>query len=130
MKRVFSIFIISFILNAIWENLHSVLYANYVGSKITEFILMRATLVDAIIVTIIVLPFLFLPHLKNKSWLIILAGIVVSIFIEYWGLGTGRWAYNSLMPIIPFLGIGLTPTIQLGLLGYVSFKIEEYISSH
>ena len=88
---------------------------------------MRATLVDAIIVTMIVLPFLFLPQLKNKSWLIILAGIVVSIFIEYWGLGTGRWAYNSLMPIIPFLGIGLTPTIQLGLLGYLSFKLQEYL---
>lgn len=100
------------------------------GSKITEFILMRATLVDAIILTMIVLPFLFLPQLKNKSWLIILTGIVVSIFIEYWGLGTGRWAYNSLMPVIPFLETGLTPTIQLGLLGYISFEIEEYISPH
>jgi hypothetical protein len=125
MKKIFSIFFIAFVLNAVWENLHSVFYDNYMGGEITQFILLRASFWDAIIVVFITLPFIFYLPLKNKSWLIILAGIVVSIFIEYWGLGTGRWAYNSLMPIIPLFGIGLTPAIQLGLLGYISFKTVE-----
>ncbi|MDD5721020.1 MAG: hypothetical protein PHT16_01060 [Candidatus Pacebacteria bacterium] len=128
MKKILSIFASAFILNVIWENLHSVFYANYMGGKITEIILLRASLADALIVAIITLPFIFYSPLKNKSWLIIFIGIIISIFIEYWGLGTGRWAYNSLMPIIPVLGTGLTPTVQLGLLGYVSFKIAEYLN--
>ena len=127
MRRIFSIFMIAFILNVIWENLHSLLYDNYMGGKITEFILLRATLADAVIITITTLPFVFFPLLKRQSWLIIFIGFIISIFIEHYALGTSRWTYNSLMPIIPFLSIGLTPSIQLGLLGYFTFKIEEYI---
>jgi len=127
MKKILSIFIVAFILNVVWENLHSIFYANYMGGEITEFILLRASFWDAIIIVLITLPFIFYPTFKNKSWLIILTGIIVSIFIEYWGLGSHRWAYNSLMPIIPILGLGLTPVIQLGLLGYVSFKTAENI---
>ena len=130
MKRISLIFFIAFVLNVIWENLHSFLYANYMGGKITEFILFRATLFDAVIITLIVLPFIFFPTLKKQSWLIIFIGFIISIGIEYYALGTHRWAYNALMPVIPLLAVGLTPTIQLGLLGYISFKVEEYILLH
>ncbi len=129
MKKIISIFAISFILNLIWENLHSILYANYMGDKITELILFRAALADAVIIAVITLPFIFSSILKKQSWLIIFFGIIVSIGIEYYALSTGRWVYNSLMPIIPILGTGLTPTIQLGLLGYISFKLHEYIQA-
>ncbi len=99
------------------------------GSKITESILLRATLADAVMITIIILPFVFLSSFKRYNWLIIFIGIVVAVSIEWYALGTGRWAYNSYMPIIPLISIGLTPVLQLGLLGYLSFKIEEYISA-
>jgi hypothetical protein len=126
-KRMFFIFIVAFILNAIWENLHSVLYENYKGGEISQFILLRATLSDAIYIIFMTLPFVLYSRLKKYDWLIIILGFIISIAIEYYALSTGRWAYNALMPIIPFLGIGITPTIQLGLLGYVSFKLEELI---
>jgi hypothetical protein len=32
------------------------------------------------------------------------------------------------MPVLPVLGTGLTPTIQLGLLGYVSMLLAEKIN--
>lgn len=123
MKKIFLIFVLSFILNFIWENLHSYLYVGYMGGEITEFILLRASVVDATIITLISLPFIFIPRLKRKSWLIILIGILVAIFIELHALETGRWAYNVYMPIIPILSVGLTPTIQLGILGYLSYRI-------
>lgn len=123
MKKVFLIFILSFVLNLIWENLHSLLYVGYMGGKITEFILLRASIADAVIITLMSLPFVFMPRLKGKSWLIIFIGVLVAIFIELWALNTGRWAYNEYMPIIPILGIGLTPTIQLGFLGYLSYRL-------
>ena len=130
MKKILSIFVIAFVLNAIWENLHSFLYAAYRGGKITEFILLRATLADAVIITIIALPFLFIPSFKKRSWLIIIIGLVISVAIERYALSTGRWAYNAFMPIIPLLSVGLTPTIQLGLLGYFSLRIQKYLLAH
>lgn len=113
----------SFIFNLIWEHLHAQLYAGYMGGEITEFILFRASIVDALIITLISLPFVLVPSLKSKSWLIAAIGILVAILIELYALNTGRWAYNAFMPIIPILGVGLTPTIQLGLLGYLSYRL-------
>lgn len=128
MKRIALIFTAAFILNLIWENLHSYLYESYMSGKITEFILARASLFDAILITIILLPFLYSPFFKKRIWLIILFGIMIAIINEWYGLGTGRWIYNSSMPILPIIKTGLTPTIQLGLLGYFLFKIQEHIN--
>ena len=125
-KKILFIFVVSFILNLIWENLHVFLYSNYRGGQITEFILVRATLADAVIITIIVAPFLFIASIKDKSWLIVIAGIIISIIIEFYALNTGRWSYNEWMPIIPLIKTGLTPTIQLGLLGFVSYRLQKF----
>ncbi len=125
MKKIISIFILSFFLNLIWENLHSWLYAGYRGGEITAVILFRAAVVDAIIITLLSLPFVFIAKLKNKSWIIIFVGVVVAIGIELFALRTGRWVYNEYMPLIPILSIGLTPTVQLGLLGYISFYLSH-----
>jgi len=130
MKGVVIILLLAFVLNAIWENIHIFLYDSYMGGKITEYILLRASLFDAVLIIIILLPFIYFSSLRNKSWMIIVIGIVVAIFNEWYGLGTGRWMYNELMPIIPIIKTGITPTLQLGILGYITYKISEYISSH
>jgi hypothetical protein len=101
--------------------LHAALYAGYQGGKITEFILTRASLGDAIMITVLLLPFIYVAWFQKRSWLILILGVILSILIEWYALNTGRWAYNVYMPIIPFLNVGLTPTIQLGLLGYFTF---------
>lgn len=136
MKKTFYIFLLSFFLNFIWENLHSVLYTGYQGGKITELILTRASLGDAVMITVLLLPFLSSPRhslrrrrvvvwFQKRSWLIFVLGIILAILIEWYAFNTGRWAYNAYMPIIPFLDIGLTPTIQLGLLGYFTYWFVE-----
>ena len=127
MKRILTVFIGAFILNAIWENLHVFLYDNYMGGAITEFILLRAALADAAMIAAITLPFILFPALQKRSWLIVLFGVILAIGIEWWALGTGRWAYNEYMLVIPVLSVGLTPAIQLGLLGYFSYKIQKRI---
>ena len=123
MKVLGKIFLVSFFLNFIWENLHVFLYDNYMGEEITELILLRASFVDALIISVISLPFLYSGFLKSREWIIIPIGFVWAIAMECYALNTGRWAYNDLMPIIPLINVGLTPAIQLGLLGYVSFKL-------
>ena len=99
------------------------------GGKITEYILIRASLTDAIIITLISIPFLYFSFLKKNIWLIFIIGTIISILNELYGLKTDHWAYNDLMPIIPIIKTGLTPTLQLGLLGYLSFIFSKNIIS-
>lgn len=127
MKKIILIFSLAFILNLIWENLHAVLYVSYKGGEITRFILARASLFDAILIVIMSWPLIYFAPLKNKFWLIMPLGIIIAIFNEWYGLGTGRWVYDTLMPIIPIIKTGLSPTLQLGLLGYISIKLSEYL---
>ena len=84
------------------------------GGPITEFILLQATLADAVIITLISLPFLYINYFKQREWMIVGFGVVVAVLIEWYALMTSRWGYNSLMPIVPFLGVGLTDrTVRL-----------------
>lgn len=123
------LFSIAFALNYVWEHLHSVLYTHYKSGPITDFILLHATFADAVFITLIALPFFYVDYLRTKPWLIIILGVALSIGIELWALQTGRWAYGALMPLVPGTGTGLTPTIQLGLLGFLSYlmvkKLEQ-----
>ncbi len=122
-KEWFLAFAFGFVLNYIWENAHSVLYESYKGLMITQWILIRAAFVDAIFVLfLIVIVAAYRPFYK-RSWLLILFGIVVAISLELFGLWTKRWAYAPLMPIIPFLRVGLTPVIQLGLTAYMTYYL-------
>lgn len=126
MKKIISIFLVSFFLNLIWENIHSSLYTSYKSGAISEFILLRASIADAIIITLICLPFLFIATWRNKRWLILPLGIMIGIAIELYALQTARWSYNNRMPIIPIISVGLTPAIQLGLLGYLAYWLVEH----
>lgn len=121
LRKISMIFFSALVLNALWENLHSFLYTGYMGGKITEYILLRASVVDAVIITLLCLPFIILKMEERRSWIIIPVGVVVAVVIELYALHTGRWAYNAYMPILPVLGVGLTPAIQLGFLGYLSY---------
>jgi len=120
-KILFLVYIVSFLLNFIWENIHYLLYTHYEGGEITRFILFRASLADALILTVLAVPLLFIWYFKRNIWLIIPVGLILAILIEMNALMVGRWAYNEYMPIIPFLNVGLTPTIQLALTGYLTY---------
>jgi hypothetical protein len=45
-----------------------------------------------------------------------LIGGLISVGLERAALSAGRWAYRSAMPVIPGLGVGLTPVLQMALL--------------
>lgn len=123
-ERYFQMLICAFFSNVLWENLHSYLYDNYKGGKITELILLQASLVDTALIAVLLLPFLYFAFLKRNSWLILVMGILIAIPIEWRALYYGTWAYTAYMPVIPFINTGLTPTVQLGLLGYLSYRIQ------
>ena len=121
MKKLMLAYALAFIANWIWETLHSILYINYKGGLITNFILFRAALVDAFIV--LVLVFISQKFGKYKTLFVLAGGFIIAIGIEIWALQTGRWEYNSLMPIVPIIRTGFTPTIQLAITAYIVEKI-------
>jgi len=121
LKKLILVFSYSLILNLIWENLHSSLYLYYKSSEINEWILLRASLADAfIILSILVLAGI----VKSKRYVfIIISAFTISYLIEKWALVTGRWQYGAHMPIVPWLNIGLTPFVQLGLIGCLVYYL-------
>ena len=121
MKRIILVYVLAFTANWIWEILHSILYLNYKGGIISNFILFRAALTDAVMVLILV--FISQKFGKYKTTFILVGGLIIAVVIEIWALQTGRWTYNSLMPIIPFVKIGFTPVIQLAITAYITEKI-------
>lgn len=123
--RLICVFTISFALNFVWEHLHSLLYVHYQGGPITDAILFRATLGDALFITALSIPFYRIRFLSKRVWIVIPVAILGAICLELFALSTERWAYSNLMPLVPYIKTGLTPTIQLGLLGYISLKISS-----
>ncbi|OGZ78779.1 MAG: hypothetical protein A2358_00640 [Candidatus Staskawiczbacteria bacterium RIFOXYB1_FULL_37_44] len=117
MRKLFRVFALGFVVSWLWESLHSMLYSNYMGLPISGFILFRAALVDAAIISILI--FIGRKFGKYKTLFILSAGFIVAVIIEILALRTGRWEYNSLMPIIPIIKTGLTPTIQLAMTAYL-----------
>jgi hypothetical protein len=117
-----AVFFLGLVANLVWENWHAQFYQHYQNQPITQLILIKAAIFDAVFIFILALIFGLLPAGNKKYWLGLLIGIIFSIILEKHALATGRWAYNDLMPIIPLLNTGLTPTIQLGLLSYGILK--------
>lgn len=124
-KKLPLIFICAFIFNWIWETLHSRFYLHYQGGEITRWILFRAAIFDAAFITLLGLAFLKIDYLRKRPWLSLVFGFIAAVLIEWYALQTGRWGYKEMMPIIPFLNTGLTPTIQLGILSYFILKIVD-----
>ena len=117
-RQLIVVFSTAFLLNFLWENLHEVMYVQYQGGEITRLILFRAALFDAAIITVFAAVLLLLPWPRTRLWLMPVLGVVFAVYLEWFALATGRWEYNALMPLIPLLNVGLSPSLQLGLTGW------------
>lgn len=53
------------------------------------------------------------------------AGGTIAVLIEYFSLKAGRWDYGPLMPIIPSLGVGLVPVIQMMILPLLAYRLAS-----
>ena len=64
----------------------------------------------------------------SKVIYLFFAGIVAAIVTEIAALEAGRWAYTHLMPLLPVVGVGLVPMVQLAVLPWVSYKLALRLS--
>lgn len=116
-----AVFIFAFVVNIAWEFTHAQMYIHYKGSEITNFLLLRAALFDASFITMLSLLVFFNKFLRKRAWIGLTLAVIFAIGLERFALLTDRWAYNDLMPIIPLLETGLTPTIQLGIVWIIIY---------
>lgn len=123
--KLIYVFVLAVALNFAWENAHAPLYASYKGGAITQSVLFRASVADAVYILLLALIFMQVPFFKKRLWLVVPMGFVISASIEWWGLVGGRWVYSVAMPIIPYLDVGLTPLIQIGVLAYLIFRMVK-----
>ncbi|HEY2933731.1 MAG TPA: hypothetical protein VGK99_18500 [Acidobacteriota bacterium] len=129
------LFFTGFILNLLWEMTHMRAYAEMAGRPWIET-LPRCTLAslgDAVTTLGI---FVFYALLRRRLplshqlksidylWLALLA-IIWAVGFEHFALFTGRWSYNPQMPVIPGLGVGLWPLLQLTLLVPLSAYLSK-----
>ena len=124
MKKIIAVISISFILNFIWEISQSFLYApHYVGIGGLVTVHVQASLGDVLLVFIIlmldalVFGFDYAQRISvRRLMMMTMVGFALAVAMEKYALFSGRWTYDSLMPIIPWLNVGLIPVLQMMLI--------------
>jgi hypothetical protein len=121
-------------INYLWEMAQMPLYRAMPFGELTSWLLcFRASLGDGLIVLLIwgggVLLFrspLWFRRVRALPLLYLLAaGALIAVGIELHALAYGRWSYSPLMPLLPLLGVGLSPFLQLLILPWVSMRLAE-----
>lgn len=119
-------FVLAF--NTIWEFSHAPLYTPESFTRGHTETLVWATAGDVMYLAILygVIALLF----KNRAWgreplvrhIVMFAtlALVLAWFIEWKADVSGKWTYTDAMPLVPALGVGLTPFIQLAATGLLS----------
>lgn len=128
-----TLFTLAFLMNFLWELLHGPFYegVTYDVKMISFFAL--ASIADAIMVVLIYFSFsliykdpLWIKELSFKrGFFIVIVGGIGAVLTEIRHLSERNWSYDESMPIIPVVGVGLSPVLQFMLLplfvSYISF---------
>lgn len=134
-KQIIFLSLISFVLHSIWENMQAPLFQGYV-SFVAHLPACTLGTVGDVVITVVI--YFMVAVLKNDcNWIVklrtrdmyILAvvGFCIAIGIEWRALLLGRWAYGDLMPILPYVRVGLAPVIQMTFLLPLSLYLTKRI---
>lgn len=135
-QDVSTIFIISVLLNYPWERAQSLLYTTngMPGSPWWECFVM--SLGDGLLVLLIFGagwkifggPAWFRIPGSHRYVVMFAAGLLISIPMEWIIVHVfERWAYTPHMPLIPGLGVGATPVLQMLILPPIIFHVTAHI---
>ncbi len=138
LKQIVAIYATAFLINYLWEMLQMPFFddMNY-ADLATWFFCFKASIGDANIILFIFI----LGRLLFREWewaqrlnviklvYLFLTGATIAILIEIQALNTGRWRYSQIMPILPFIAVGLVPVIQLIILPISSFLVASRLRS-
>ena len=131
-KFVFTIAVLSFLLNFAWELFQVPLYIPSLYSLEHVAFCALASLADVIMVlllyfgfALIFKNFLWIQHLNWKLIVIvILTGGAGAVLAEIRHLSLGTWAYSHSMPIIPLINVGISPVLQFMILPLLIYLLS------
>lgn len=118
------LFIVAVSVNFAWEMAQAGVYAPMGTFWEATWRCFVAGLGDGVIVIIIALTGSalfrsadwFLMIRRFQYGLVALAALFAAVVVEWWGLSSGRWAYESTMPLVPGTRLGVVPLAQMTLL--------------
>jgi hypothetical protein len=124
---LFQIFLVSFLINLLWEVVHSQLYVTCLKLPLKKFIplIIAASLKDGLWISLFfwisVLIFKNINILTNnlQLGLFVILSIAFSFIDEKISLKLNRWKYSKQMPRI--FGVGVTPLFELAVTGVLTF---------
>lgn len=122
----FNVAVFAMLLNYPWEFLQVPLFAEMAGAPhwVAIKTCTRATLGDAVIMLLafwVVAAFagsrywIFDAPRASRLVLFVSVGVAITVVIEWAarrGLWIDSWSYSALMPVLPGIGVGLTPVLQ------------------
>ncbi|MGY3090884.1 hypothetical protein ACVWYF_003948 [Hymenobacter sp. UYAg731] len=126
--------VLAFALNFIWELSHCLLYEGCGYDPLHVAFLALASLADAIMAALLYLGLalvyqdgLWVRQLTwvRASWLVIIGGAGAAL-TEVVHLAAGNWVYTDRMPLIPGLGVGLSPVLQFAVLPLLIYSLSFY----
>lgn len=128
------LFLVAVGINFVWEMAQMPLYESMpFDEAYAWWLCFRASLGDGVIILFIWAvgwavfrgSTWFQPLRAANIVVLLFTGAVIAVAIEIHALGTGRWAYSDLMPIVPVAGVGLSPLIQLLILPWISMVVAK-----
>lgn len=131
-RAAFALFVVGVAFNYVWETSQAFLYVGMVSIQTIWWHCMVASLGDGLILWLIYLfgwwilgPVDWFVRPGRARYAVLLAsGLALAVLIEWVALNwLHRWAYTAQMPLIPGLGLGLTPILQMLLLPPLIFGI-------
>lgn len=137
MRRVLStVFVVGVILNFVWEMAQASFYHPMGTFGQAVFRCFLASIGDGLMIMLI--GILGAALFRSFDWfdgvdgarLLFAgtAGLIVALVVEWWGLQTGRWEYNTQMPTVPGTPFGIVPLAQMVLLTPTTLWIASRFS--
>ena len=126
------VFVVGTAVNYPWEVLQAPLYSGMESWRFVMWHCFRAAIGDGLLVLLIFAA--AAATQRSLGWFrtprapaivaVLVAGLALGVLVEWWGLNWARrWTYSDLMPLVPGLGIGAVPILQILVLPPVVFWI-------
>ena len=120
LRRYFAVVLLG---NLVWEVGHLPLYTLWITGTLSEkaFAVAHCTAGDlmigaaALLCTLLAVGDARWPEVgfARVTALATITGVAYTVFSEWLNIGIrGSWAYTAAMPVVPYIGIGLTPLLQ------------------
>jgi uncharacterized membrane protein len=128
--------VLAFVLNFSWELSHCPLYVGCGYDPRHVAFLSLASLADAIMAALLYLGLalvyrdgFWVRQLTSRRafWLVIIGGAGAAL-TEVVHLAVGSWVYTDRMPLIPGLGVGLSPVLQFAVLPLLTYSLSFYLT--